>query len=156
MGGNMSGICCHNDYAVKGGENDLQLYKKEFPNVRYEEDENSPNPKLKFKKNFLEKQLKDNSLKQNSFQNSHIEYRNRIEKLNDFHENNPSLVLSLKVLNSNLTNIHKGEVISLNCLGLVEKVQGDGLIYFGFTDKSGNERIDYELPQQNLEIEGNM
>jgi hypothetical protein len=156
MGNNMSGICCHNDYAVKGGENDIQLFKKEFQKARYEDDENSPHPKVKFHKNIFEKQFKDNSLKQNSFQNSQIEYRNRLEKLNEFHENNPSLLLSLKVLNSNVTNKQKGETIQINCLGLIDKGQRDGFVYFGFTDKTGNDRIDFELPVQNVDIEGNM
>lgn len=144
MGGNMSGICCDSNSTSRGLETDIILFKKELKETRNNQDESMM--KRKKHKDLLDKHMRDHSFKQNSFSNLD---KNRIERLYEYSESNTDIMLTLKVLNSNLSQIKKGEEIKINCLGLVSSEFQDGLVYFGCTDGTFKERIDYFFPVPN-------
>jgi hypothetical protein len=148
MGGNISGLCCQNENVIKIGEDDLQLYKKESKKHRLDDEDSIP--RLKIQKDVLEKHLKDNSFKQNCLSNSQIE-KERVRKYKDYFKYHQSVLLTLKILNSNLDTINKGEVIRINCMGLLEGISKDGRVLFGHIDNKN--RIDYDLPFQSSDQE---
>ena len=151
----MSGMCCQNNYTIKSGEADIDLFKRKTIKVRLEEEQNITNSKPKNQKDILEKHLKDNSFKQTSLQNSRVENKNRLDKLKEIFESNASPLLNLTVINSNVNSIQKGDLLTINCLGLVGSESKDGYVFFGFSDEISDERIDFQLPIQNTDLESN-
>jgi hypothetical protein len=164
MGGQYSGMCCHNNYTVKNSETDLDLYKRDMTKTRqsrlnklsqHEEDQEEEILKNKRNKEFLDRHIKDNSSKLNSFTTSRIELQEKINKLSEVALNRLSPIISLKVLNSS-SNLQKGTVISMNCQGLLEEHRNiflrngkDGVVYFGYypeTQEKDFKEIDYEIP----------
>lgn len=165
MGGNYSGMCCQNNYTVKSSETDLDLYKRDLTNTRQnrlnkltqvEEEQEEEIIKNKRNKEFLDKHIKDNSSKLNSFTTSRLEMQEKINKLSEIVLNKLSPILSLRVLNSS-SNIQKGTILSINCQGLFHQDGGnntnlfrnmkDGVVYFGyFPENHDQKEIDYLIP----------
>jgi hypothetical protein len=93
--------------------------------------------------------MKDSSFK-NNLSTGRIDQHERINKLAEVIKSEPSLTLTLKVLNSS-SNIVKGTMISINCLGLVEasdssnttnRKEKDGFVYFGYYADNSTKELD--------------
>jgi hypothetical protein len=168
MGANYSGgVCCQNSYTINNSETDLDLFKRDISKSKQsnrktlitinEEEEGDEVSKNKRNKEFLDRHMKDNSSKMNSFSNSRIENQEKIIRLKEIVSSKLSPTLILRVLNSS-SNLLKGTIISMNCQGLVSQDKSgllrntmDGVIYFGYYPENNETEIkdiDFNIPTQ--------